>query len=182
MPPPYIVIFQKDKGDSHLAFEDQTVAESFAEKCKLSNIFHGLCHIQNGNVNKIDVNEILGGWSVDRYISEHLPDNYKIDERNKERQLSVKTVAQSYGFYSLIIASTILLTALANTFSPYKINAVISVCLATFFYSASTLGYLVTWKIQSLSGETPPERLNANLLVAGYILGTLFTILSLDLQ
>ena len=178
---PYVVIFRKDKQAAHHDFADLAVAQVFVEECKRANTFCGLCLIQGGEVKKIDIDEMLGNYVVDGYLSDSLPETYQINERNQEWGLSYKAVIQSYRLYSLVIATTILISTLANYYSPYRVWPVLAVCLAAFFYSASTLGYLVTWKIQSLPGETPPERFNARLLVIGYVLGTAFTIFSLDL-
>lgn len=178
---PYIVIFKKDNQTTHHSFADLAVAQAFAEECREADTFYGLCLIQGGEVAKIEIETIWGDYYVDGYISDVLPDSYQINERSQERRLSYKMVIQSYGLYSLVIAITILVSVLANYYSPYRVRPVLAACLAAFFYSASTLGYLVTWEIQSIPGKTPPERFNARLLTTGYVLGTAFTIFSLDL-
>ncbi len=179
----YMVIFkntiEKDK-TSHSDFADLPTAQAFAGECKAANTFYGLCSIRDGKVEIIECDYKYDEFLVETYI-DGLPNEYYIEERSKAWHLSSSKVVESYLYFSLVIVATIAVSVLVNYYSPYQILSSIATCLATFFYSASTLGYLVTWKVQSLHGETPPENLNANILKIGYVLGTVFTVLGLNI-
>lgn len=103
----------------------------------------------------------------------------KTEEVKKTTKLDV---IKEYLIYYGIILLVIIIGLFLNCCLKINLNPNITTILSALFYSGGTLGYLVTWEIQTFCGKTPPEKLNKYLLVFSYIFGTFFLILGIDLN
>jgi len=103
-------------------------------------------------------------------------DNNKIDKPSNS------VVIKSYFLYFGIILITIVIGAFVNCCLKWTINTNISTMLSALFYSGGTLGYLVTWRVQTFCGKTLPEEINKYFLIGSYVFGTLFLILGMTLK
>lgn len=178
---PYRVIFTYGFNHGHRSFADLESAKHFIDHNSGNGYYIlGLYDLNTRRFlpDGLDDDGLRRHLRSD-YVSEHFPLESDVARLKKQQTQAVSAVKKSYIVYTAVIALTILFSVSVNVYCGIRIPSNIGTALATVCYGGGTLGYLVTWHIQTWSGKTKSELLNTRLLILSYILGTTFTILGL---
>jgi hypothetical protein len=180
---PYKVIYSRDDKEYHTSFSSEEDARSYIKNNTDNGLLvFGLYDLSTEqNLTKDELGEVAA-LAAKWYYEKHFDTEGNRVRQNEENRTGWRLVAISYLKYAAYVAIAMLLSWLAKKNMWIDISSIAATMFAAFFYSAGTLGYLVTWSIQSLDGDTKPEKTNTVLLVIFYLLGTVFTIFSLTIK